>query len=46
MKKTLLILLLLTSCATQQPTPFETGEETWEPYGCTELKFRDPNADC
>lgn len=36
----------LGGCSNFQPLPFATGDAVPAPYGCSELRKRDPRGDC
>lgn len=46
MNKIIIILLFISGCAIDEPTPFEAGEVVLTPIGCEALRLETPSADC
>jgi hypothetical protein len=44
--KLLLLILLLSGCAAEKPTPWIIGEKTAPPFGCTEMRTEGREVDC
>ena len=45
----LIFLLLITNCNmfdSKEPTEFKTGDETFIPYGCLQMRTKNKEADC
>ena len=40
MKRAVLLIVLLSGCAQEPPTPFKTGVEVPPPHGCVEYRKR------